>query len=271
MKVARVFPTKTNMSPTDEHAYFDVPGLFTPKYDEVHISTTFTWDIPKAKYLAEAWREHGEVRVGGPAFGDPGGEFMPRMYLKPGVTITSRGCPNKCGFCFVPKREGEIRTLKIKTGNIIQDNNLLACPKDHIFNVFEMLKSQTAIEFQGGLDVDYITEEIAQALSELKIKQLFLAYDYGRLRRRSLVNAVDKLSRHFSRDKIRCFVLIGYGDDTLEKAEVRLKDAWEIGTLPFAMLFKDENKTEHYWEWRQLQRRWSRPAITKSLAGVSSS
>lgn len=24
-----MFPTKTNFTPTDEHAYFDVPGLFT--------------------------------------------------------------------------------------------------------------------------------------------------------------------------------------------------------------------------------------------------
>lgn len=51
MKILRVFPRKTNMTPTDDMVAFDEPGLFRPEADEVHISTVFTWDIPKAEYL----------------------------------------------------------------------------------------------------------------------------------------------------------------------------------------------------------------------------
>ena len=52
MKIARIFPTKTNMTPTDEHAYFSGPDMFTPKdYDIAYISVVFTWDKPKAEKL----------------------------------------------------------------------------------------------------------------------------------------------------------------------------------------------------------------------------
>jgi radical SAM superfamily enzyme YgiQ (UPF0313 family) len=105
--------------------------------------------------LEKAWRNVAPVTVGGPAFDEPGGEFVPGMYLKPGYVITSRGCPNNCWFCQVPKREGGvIRELEIKDGNNILDDNLLACSEDHIRKVFDMLKKQKYGRpfFTGGLE-----------------------------------------------------------------------------------------------------------------------
>ena len=46
---ARVFPTQTNMTPTDTDAYYGPPDLFTPRYDQVLISATFSWDRPRAQ------------------------------------------------------------------------------------------------------------------------------------------------------------------------------------------------------------------------------
>jgi hypothetical protein len=56
MKIARVFPTRTSMTPTDPDAYVGLPDLFTPQYDEVHISVAFTWDIPKVQDLMKIIR-----------------------------------------------------------------------------------------------------------------------------------------------------------------------------------------------------------------------
>ena len=56
-KLARVFPRKTSQSPDDEFAYFDTPDLYTPFFEEVHISVTFTWDIAKGYKLAKAWKD----------------------------------------------------------------------------------------------------------------------------------------------------------------------------------------------------------------------
>ena len=89
--VARVFPRKTNASPDDYLAFFDVPDDEI-NVDEVHVSVTFTYDIPKAEILAEAWEKIAPVTIGGPAYLDFAGDFTPGMYLKKGYVITSRGC-----------------------------------------------------------------------------------------------------------------------------------------------------------------------------------
>lgn len=99
MKTARVFPRKTKASPDDEYAFFSAPGDSLPDIDEVHVSVTFTYDLPRAEYLAREWAHVAPVKIGGPATGMAGGNFTPGMYLKPGYVITSRGCPNHCWFC----------------------------------------------------------------------------------------------------------------------------------------------------------------------------
>lgn len=274
MKVARVFPRKTNMSPIDEDCYFGYPPLGCPQYDEVRISICFTWDLPKVEHLIPQWEPYGKVRIGGPAYDFPGNSFTPGMYLRPGVTITSRGCPNNCSWCFVPKREGKIRELPIFPGRVIQDNNLLACSKSHIQKVFEMLRTQKGVKFSGGLEASRITDSVVEQLRSLAIAEIWLSYDHPN-QYRATQTAVEKLSLYFRRDQLRCYVLIGYEGDTLEKAESRLREAWEMGTLPFAMRYRtpeaDWNHTFVFRqrEWNLLARRWSRPAIIKAqMKGV---
>jgi hypothetical protein len=150
MKIARVFPTKTRLSPIDSLAYFDVPGMFD-EADEVHVSTLFTWDKGRAEYLAEQWRHVAPVTFGGPAYNQPGATFVPGKYVREGAVITSRGCPNRCWFCSVWKRESGLLELPINAGTNILDDNLLACSERHIREVFAMLKRQRGrIEFTGG-------------------------------------------------------------------------------------------------------------------------
>jgi hypothetical protein len=142
MRIARVFPRKTTASPDDDLAFFSEPDMLPPDVDEVHISVTFSYDIPRAEKLAEVWRHVAPVKIGGPAVGDPGGDFTPGMYLKRGYVMTSRGCPNNCWFCDVHKREGGIRELPITDGWNLLDSNILACSTSHIKAVFEMMKRQ---------------------------------------------------------------------------------------------------------------------------------
>ena len=124
-----------------------------PDISEVHISVTFTYDMQKAERLADMWSATGlPVRMGGPAFCEPGGAFVPGRYLKYGYVITSRGCPNRCWFCSVPKREGGVlRELPITSGWNVLDDNLLACSEAHIRAVFAMLmQRQERPAFTGG-------------------------------------------------------------------------------------------------------------------------
>ena len=264
----RVFARKTKWSPTDELAFYARPPLFVRNWDKnmlVMVSATFTWDIDNAYELAKAWSLHFDnVQVGGPAFGDPGGEFVPGRFIKEGVTITSRGCPKRCPWCFVPKREGKLRELKIQPGYIVNDNNLLACSQGHILAVFDMLSHQRkGAQFNGGLDIDYLKPWHVELLKGIRVKEIWVACDdQAGLKR--LDKAVDLLA-DFSINKKRCYVLIGHDNETLAEAEARCAAVYEKGFLPFAQLFKDAHHEKEYSkEWRDLARKWSRPAIYRS-------
>lgn len=239
-------------------------GLFRPECDEIHVSVSFTWDLPEARLIADEYKQNGyPVKIGGPGTGMRGEDFSPGMYLKPGYTITSRGCPNRCWFCGVWKREGDIRELPIREGWNVIDDNLLACSEKHIMAVFGMLRTQShPVRFTGGLDAARLTPDIADELLRLKPKQIFLAYDTPddlmhverateMLRHRRLA---DNPSHTTS-----VFVLVGYPKDTLEDAEKRLRAMLSIGLVPMAMLYRDETGRRDA-AWIHFQKLWARPA-----------
>lgn len=97
------------MTPRDGLAFVGDPPLLLPSADEVHISVSFTWDIVEANRLRRAWAQHYKcVKVGGPAWFSSCNGFTPGLYIKDGITFTSRGCNNHCPWCLVPFSEGKL-------------------------------------------------------------------------------------------------------------------------------------------------------------------
>lgn len=272
MRLIRVFPRKTKASPDDALAYFGPPDLFA-EADEVHVSVTFTQDKAIAEDLAEKWRSVAPVKIGGVAYGDKSLEFIPGHYIKPGYTITSRGCPRRCWFCGVWKKWPEPNVLPVYDGWNVLDDNLLACPRDHVEAVFAMLRRVSKetgkrVEFTGGLEALSLQDYQVDLLASLKPRpNMFWAYDPGdefstlESASRRLLEAGFTVASH----RMRTYVLIGYPQDTFEKAEARLHQMMSIGFTPHAMLWEPETKSamKHKppHEWRAFQRRWARPAI----------
>ena len=262
-RIARVFPRKTNVTPDDELAFIAcAPPRNIQDISAVHISVAFTYDIPRAMRLERRWRVLGvPVQIGGPAFDAPGGEFMPGMYVKNGYVITSRGCPNSCWFCSVPKREGPLRELQIHDGWNIMDDNLLACSDGHILSVFEMLKRQEKRPvLSGGLEAARLKSWHVDLIRKTKVQRMYFAYDTpddyepllqaGKLLREGGITVASH--------RACCYVLIGYKGDTFEKAEHRLNQTIQAGFMPYAMLYRDRNGIYEP-DWRRFQRQWVRP------------
>lgn len=264
-KIIRIFPQRTNATPDDENVRISALPKLSDEADEIHISVAFTWNIEWAEKAAKQWEAVAPVKIGGPAFNSPGSDFIPGMYMKTGYIITSRGCPNRCWFCAVPKREGGIiRELPITNGWIITDDNLLACSDKHINKVFEMLKRQPQRPlFVGGLEAKLLTPEMACKIRNVKPQRMYFAYDTAddleplRQAGRYLFRAGFTKTSHV----LRCYVLIGYPNDTFEKAEKRLREAWDAGFMPFAMLYRDRQGQQPK-EWKRFQREWANPIIT---------
>jgi hypothetical protein len=270
----RVFPYRTKWTPDDDMAFVGDPELFRPPGDyKVAISCVFTWHIDECERLRRSWgRFYKVVEVGGPAYDDPGGDFVPGRFVKIGKVHTSRGCTKDCSWCLVPKREGWIREIEIKQGWNVCDNNLLACSEKHIADVFSMLRVQKEpVVFSGGLDAELFQKDHAALLKTIRWKQAFFACDYP-----GAVKNITRVGRYLSdipRNKKRCYVLIGFNGETTQQAQKRLEAVWDSGFLPFAMLYRPSSeisKVTHTNEWRTLQRNFSRPAITKAIMNATS-
>jgi len=266
MKVIRVFPRRTSFTPKDDYVFVGDPPMIRPESNEVHISCSFTWDIEEAKRLTKAWGQYYPVvKVGGPAFNNHADEFIAGMYVKQGVTFTSRGCNNQCPWCLVPNREGQLRQLSgFAIGNIIQDNNFLQCNRTHKRQVYQMLRIEKRIQFSGGLSAGLLSWEDAEELRSLSIYQLFFACDTkGSIY--SLRNA-GSLLKGLDRRKLRCYVLLAFNGQTISEAQEHLENVWQAGFMPHAQLYQPPDKWINYSsEWRDLARIWTRPTIMQVI------
>jgi len=282
-EIIRVFPDRNKWTPDDEWAFVgDLPlDSMRPGTPDtpVMISVTFTWWRRRAEQIAESWRTHyRNVKVGGPAYDDPGAEFIPGMFIKKGCTITTRGCPKKCGWCSVPKREGALRILPIRPGWIVQDNNLLASSlpsllyseidaREHFDSVFKMLREQErSCSFNGGLDKHFLKEWHVQYFDSIPVAELWWAADVPDDFR--WLERVRELFSHFPNHKMRCYTMIGYEGETLAEAEKRIERVFEMGFMPFSQLYQppyaDVPMKVYGADWKAINRKWSRPAIYKA-------
>ena len=109
-------------------------------YDRVYMSKIFSFSEDNR----DVWR--CEVIRGGTGYdlykelpfdverSDPDYSIYPALDRKVAYGFLTRGCPNKCPWCVVPKKEGNIRpyrdveeiAINGRTNLILMDNNILA-------------------------------------------------------------------------------------------------------------------------------------------------
>lgn len=271
----RVFPKRIDgWTPTDDLCRFGPPDMFDlglERSTPVRVSVAFTWDIEKGLSLEKAWSSYfSDVQIGGPAFGDNGCEFVSGRFLGEGITITSRGCPRRCPWCYVWRREGnKVREYPIQPGWVVQDNNLLACSDEHLKAVFAMLSTQRkGAYFKGGLDARLFTPEHAAMISDMRLNEAWFACDTPAGMRH--IEKVAELTTDISQNKKRCFVLLGYDKkETLEQAEQRLKRVLNLGFLPFSQLYQSDEKKKYPADWHDLNAIWSQPRYYRKYMGAA--
>lgn len=96
----------------------------------------------------------------------------------------SRGCPRGCDFCHVKAKEG-IVSHKVadlsefwngQKNIVLCDPNTLAC-KDWRNILQQLIDSGASVNFNQGLDIRLMTEEKAEMLSRVKLKNVHFAWD----------------------------------------------------------------------------------------------
>lgn len=212
----------------------------------LYLSIPFTWMLPKAKIIAKNYK--GKVFAGGPAVSllpeylkdvadiESISPIPPLMMHNPLATFTTRGCPNHCGFCAVPKIDGEFReidTFPIRP--IVCDNNLLASSRKHFDKVIDALKALPFVDFNQGLDARLFTRYHASKIAELKAVKLRFSYDH--IKTQSKVYEAVTIARSEGLKDIGIYVLFGF-ENGPEDAHYRLEEVLSWGIRPNPMRYQ---------------------------------
>lgn len=179
------------------------------------------------------------------------------VIVNAGIGFTSRGCVRKCGFCVVPKAEGEFRQeneiadLLNPKSNVLTllDNNLTADPYC-LDKLREIKERGLTVDITQGIDVRLMTPEIAQALSEVKhLRSIHYAWDLMQFER-PVLEGINLLSRFVKVYKHLCFMLVGF-DTTFEQDMYRFRILREHKVDPYVMVYNNQGdqRNKHFARW----------------------
>lgn len=149
--------------------------------------------------------------------------------IKPKINIdfATRGCIRKCKFCFVPEKEGKIRVDRdlydiwngVSKVVVFLDNNILAMPDHFKLICKQAQKENVRIDFNQGLDIRLVTDEIGKILSKTNMKYYRFALDHP-----SFINIFNKkleiLKIYISLKQVLVYVLVGFNtkwDDDMKR------------------------------------------------------
>ena len=224
------------------------PDLFTP-FEKVYVSVVFKENLQKALF----WNNYNAV-IGGTGF-----EITSKLpaeidSLTPKINIgfATRGCNNNCSFCIVHKKEGKIEPVadvyNIWDGRTKQitflDNNILQLPEHFKLISNQVQKENLRIDFNQGLDIRLITDEIAFLLSKMKMKRIRFALDHN-----SLIPLVTEklkiLKKYMPKFEFSFYVLVGYNTNWSQDME-RLLFLKENKCVPYLMRYETIKKDKNY-------------------------
>lgn len=184
-----------------------------------------------------------------------------------GVTDTAygfltRGCPRGCDFCHVKEKEG-LKSYKVadlsefwngQKNIVLCDPNILAC-KDWKPLLQQLIDSKAWVDINQGLDIRLMTEEKAEMIKQLKIKELHFAWD--RYEDKDIVVPKFKMFKELTNIDIRkliVFVLCGDREKRVLETDLeRIYTLRDMGFWAYVMLYDKENIPKGH-ELRKLQR-----------------
>lgn len=149
-------------------------------YDRVYMSKVFTF-TPDCLDVYDC-----EVLKGGTGYDyttklpdyidrlQPDYSIYPNIDRKTAYGFLTRGCPNKCKWCIVPLKEGNVKpymdvdeiAIDGRTNLILMDNNILASDYG-LGQIEKIIKRGYRVDFNQALDARLVTEEIASMLAKV--------------------------------------------------------------------------------------------------------
>jgi hypothetical protein len=226
---------------------------FTLHYDIVYLAKIFTFSEDYGQVISNA----DKIIKGGTGYDissklpneiDTYARLDYDIYpqYKYSVQFLSRGCIRHCPFCLVHDKEGNIKPAKPanlnKDGEWIEvlDNNFFANPEWRDA-VRYLIDTKQPVNLHG-VDIRIMDDEQSWWLGKMKFKRnIHIAWD---LPQYNLEDNIKELLKHFSHNKVTCYVLVGF-NSTIEQDLHRLEVLKKFKITPFVQPYRDfENRRE---------------------------
>lgn len=182
------------------------------------------------------------------------------MFPDTAYGFLSRGCPRGCSFCHVETKEGR-RSIKVadlsefwngQKNIVLCDPNILAC-REWKDLLQQLIDSKAWVDINQGLDIRLMTEQKAEMLKQMKVKNFHFAWD--RYEDKEKVLPKFKMFKEITGirfQQLGVFVLCGF-DTTFEQDLERVYTLRDLGFSPYVMLYNKENIPRGH-DLRRLQR-----------------
>lgn len=160
----------------------------------------------------------------------------------------SRGCPRGCNFCHVAAKEGR-KSYKVadlsefwrgQKNIVLLDLNTIAC-QDWRNILQQLIDSGAWVDFSQGVDIRLMTQEKAEMIKQIRIKNIHFAWD--RYEDKDKIIPKFKMFSELTgwdRRKMTVYVLTNF-DTTIEQDLERIYTLRELGYWPYVMIYDKEH------------------------------
>ena len=218
------------------------------KYDRVYMSKVFTFTLDEQHHI-----NSDEIQRGGTGYQNSVNlqEEIEHQYpdyslynINKAYGFLTRGCPNKCSWCIVPDKEGNIRSNADITEfwhdqkyAVLMDNNILASNYG-LKQIEKIISLGIRIDFNQGLDARIIAEnpDIAKLLSRVKWHPILRMACDTQSQIEPIIKATELLRKYgATRRRYFVYMLVKDINDAYKRAII-LRDN---GLTPFAQPYID--------------------------------
>lgn len=185
----------------------------------------------------------------------------------------TRGCPNKCPWCVVPRKEGKIRpymdcdeiAIEGRTKLVLMDNNILASGDYAVQQMEKIIERGYRIDFNQALDARLVDDRFARLLA--KIKWIDRRIRFGCDTQGQIddcMRAIEHINSYGYRGEYFLYTML---NDNFQECYERLMYWWEIShrareehkpnIYPYAQPYRDpDNPKRPIPQWQRDMAQW---------------
>lgn len=187
----------------------------------------------------------------------------------------TRGCPNKCPWCVVPRKEGAIRpymdveqiAIEGRTKLVLMDNNILAAGEYAKAQMRKIIVQGWRVDFNQALDARLVTDEFAFLLSQMRWIDRRIRFGCDTMAQiQACEHAMSLIKSYGYRGEFFIYTMIG-GKSNFQESFKRVNYWWlrnhwcreyhEPNIYPYAQPYRDpDNPHQTIPQWQKDMAQW---------------